>query len=159
MNSIRQSCWILRASALAFVLTACGSRQLSGPPELHLGRDECAGCGMIVNEARCSSALLVEEAGERSYLTFDDIGCMLEYEKEHKPAIAGRFVHDYSTGSWIAADTASFLIATPGKVTTPMASGIIAFADAAAAQAKQREAGGSVTTATALADQVSHRQP
>jgi copper chaperone NosL len=159
MNTTRPSSWILRASALALLLTACGSRQLSGPPELHLGRDECSGCGMIVNEARCSSALLIEEGGERSYLTFDDIGCMLEYERDHHPVVVGRFVHDYTTSQWITADTASFLIAGPGKLTTPMASGIVAFADPAAAQAKQREAGGTLATSVSLPDQISKRQP
>jgi copper chaperone NosL len=124
-------------------LTACRQEALSGPPTLHLGRDECAGCGMIISEDRSSSALLLENAGERSYALFDDIGCMIDYEAAQKNgSVVDRFVHDWQSKAWVNASSAWFVRAPEGKVATPMGSGVVAFADRATAEAKAQEVGG-----------------
>jgi nitrous oxide reductase accessory protein NosL len=127
-------------------LNACQSEPLSGPPRLNLGRDECGGCGMIISEDRCSSALLIADEGERRYVVFDDIGCMLEYEPKSPGAqIIARFVHDYNSRQWVAGQSAFYIRGTAGKLATPMGSGIIAFADKAAAESRRDEVGGVVT--------------
>lgn len=149
--------WII--AALPGLLGACRGEPLSGPPALHLGRDECASCGMIVNEARCSCALLVREGDEREYRLFDDIGCMLGYEREHEGAVViSRFVHDYATGAWIDGQTGAFLVAPEGRIITPMGSGVVAFAERSAAEKKQRDTGGALTGLDGLAAAVSARR-
>jgi copper chaperone NosL len=134
------------ASAAPLFLPACGGAPLSGPPTLHLGRDECAGCGMIISEDRCSCAVLAQEHGERRHLAFDDIGCMLEFEREHRPdtRVLERYVHDRDSHQWIAADAAAFLVAPPGALATPMGSGIVAFGSREAAERRQAAVGGRV---------------
>jgi len=142
------------ALSAAALLAGCSRSELSGPPELRLGRDECGECGMIVSEDRCSSALLVENEGVREHVVFDDIGCMLDYERDR----AGRltrvdgFVHDHGTREWVRAAEARFLMADREKLPTPMGSGIVAFAGAEAAAAKQREVGGEVMDYARLAE-------
>lgn len=129
---------------LAAALGACGDAMLSGPPELHVGRDECAGCGMILNDAKCAGALLVAENGTRAHLLFDDIGCMVEFERDHSPVVVSRFVHDYARGAWTDAADAVFVVSDAGHIATPMGSGTVAYADAAAAAAKAGESQGKV---------------
>jgi copper chaperone NosL len=149
--------WIV--AALAGALGACQGEPLSGPPTLHLGRDECASCGMIINEAKCSCALLVQEGGEREYRVFDDIGCMLEYGRQHEGTlVVSRFVHDYATGAWIDARAGSFLVAPEGRLVTPMGSGIVAFAQRSQAEQKQRDTAGALTGLDDLPAAVSARK-
>jgi nitrous oxide reductase accessory protein NosL len=131
-------------------LTACRQELLCGPPTLHLGRDECAGCGMIINEDRCASALLVEDRGERRYLVFDDIGCMLDFEKEGAAdlAIVGTFVRDHASRQWMDGRSATYLFNE--KIATPMGSGLVAFSERATAEAKRSDSGGEVLELTAV---------
>lgn len=123
---------------------SCGRRALSGPPELHLGRDECAECGMMINEDRCSAAALVDRDGRAEYVLFDDIGCLLDYERSNdrgdRPI--DRFVHDYHTRRWVSAGAAAYLVTSRDKIATPMGSGIVAFAERSAAEAAVAQFGG-----------------
>lgn len=145
---------VLFAAALAAAaLAACSRQPLSGPPELRLGRDECGECGMLISEDRCSSAVLIVRDGAREHVLFDDIGCMLVYEDsgEH-PVPVESFVHDYASGSWVAAPQASYLVADRGALSTPMASGIVAFASEEGAYALQKRVGGQVVSLSGLRD-------
>ncbi len=137
----------------AVVLAGCGREPLSGPPELRLGRDECAECGMIINEDRCSSALLIERDGRREHIAFDDIGCMLDYEFENRATlvIVQGFVHDHSTQAWVQTDAASSLFAERERIPTPMGSGIVAFAGRQGAEAAQADIGGRIMDYAELA--------
>lgn len=126
---------LLAISLTALMAPGCGEDKVSGPPTLHLGRDECAHCGMIVNEERFSCGIRTSD----SALVFDDIGCMLDYRAEHGELNnVEEFVHDFSTQKWTSAGRAAFVLASSGTVATPMGSGIVAFntTDAAAAQAQ-----------------------
>lgn len=120
----------------SLAVAGCDQTELSGPPELRLGRDECAACGMLIDDAKSSSALLVDRAGHREHLIFDDIGCMVDYQREERAdvKILGEFVHDYATVQWHDGASASFVIADPEKLHTPMASGIVACSDEVTAQ-------------------------
>ncbi len=143
----------LTSLALLTSLTSCGPTPAPGPPTLHLARDTCAECGMIINEARFAAALTLDPNAtpnatpntsanstaniSSDHLVFDDIGDMLAYERAHPDLpILARYVHDYDskpTADWLDAQSATFLISDTIK--TPMASGIIAFADPTRAQA------------------------
>lgn len=141
----------LCAATLA-ILVSCSSSTLSGPPTLRVGRDECAACGMIINEARSACSILIESGGRREHLLFDDIGCMLDHERDgHIDAtVCERHVRDYSSQAWIAAHTASYLMADSKLLLTPMGSGIASFADRADAASLQSSKPGRVLTWTEL---------
>ncbi len=126
----------------------CQRDPLTGPPEIRLGSDECAECGMIINESRCSSALLIESEGERRHLLFDDMGCMLDYEHEHQHehATIDRFVRDYAADGWARADAALYVSADPDTLPTPMGSGLAAVADTASAERVRSEVNGKIMT-------------
>ncbi len=132
-------------AALA-LLPGCSRGELSGPPELRVGRDECGECGMIISEDRCSSAILVERGGRREHVLFDDIGCMLDYERGRAGEFAAvdAFVHDHPTRAWVRAADAHFLFADRDLLPTPMGSGIVAYAERAAAEARRGEVGGEI---------------
>lgn len=135
-------------------LVACRSEPLSGPPtEMKLGRHECAECGMIVSEDRCSSALLVEEDGRREYLYYDDLGCMLDDERTGMGdrTVIERHVHDYDTKAWVDATKANFLFTDTKALHTPMGSGMVAFALQTSAEAARGRHGGQVVTYAELA--------
>jgi len=128
---------------LACMLAACDGSPIEGPPQLRLGRDICAECGMSVVEDRCSAAMLVERPDGRAHLLFDDIGCLLDYERLHEQErIVDRFVHDHGDGAWIPASSATYLMAE--SIRTPMDSWLVAFTTADRARSEQERAGGSV---------------
>lgn len=135
-------------------LAACDDSSLTGPPEIRLGRDSCAACGMLINEDRCSTALLVERDGRREHLLFDDAGCMLDAEREGlEPArIVERYVRDFDSRAWLPASGATFVMAEPSLLPTPMGSGIVAFTDAHAAGRLGESKGGKTFDWAALVD-------
>lgn len=128
------------------MLASCSNPIVQGPPEIRPGRSECSACGMLISEERCSAAVLIEDEGERLYRLYDDIGCMLddEHESGRGARVVERFVHDYNRGDWIAAERAFFLEGGSPPVQTPMGSGIVAFVDAEAAKACNRDRNGGV---------------
>lgn len=135
MNFRAKHC-MLAWAALLPALAGCPRADLSGPPTLSLGRDECAHCGMLLNEERCASAAIVRnEHGETEYLVYDDIGCMLDREEERGSAdVQSRYVRDYDRREWIDATQAIFLRAPGERIRTPMGSGIVAFTHRSQAQ-------------------------
>lgn len=143
---------MMRASVavlLAVVVTlapSCRRDELSGPPDLRLGRDECVECGMLINEDRCSTAFLIVRGGRREYVMFDDIGCMLDYEAKERAdaAIVEGYVRDHGTRAWIAHTRAAYLVTDPDRLPTPMGSGMVAFAAKADAERARAEFGGTV---------------
>lgn len=139
-----------RSAAALLVLSGCQLQPLSGPPTLHLGRDECAECGMLIIEDRSSCALLIEEDGHRAHLLFDDIGCLIDYRADHgQTAIVDAFIHDHNSRTWGPAASATYLICD--ALSTPMGSGIVAFHAAAAAAELHRTCGGSLSDYDGLA--------
>lgn len=133
-------------SAVCSGLSSCGGAALSGPPELKLGRSECAECNMIISEDRCSCGLLVESDGHREYLLYDDIGCMLDDERGglDRRTVIERYVHDHQSKAWVEVERAAFVMADPKALPTPMGSGIAAFASRPAAAEAAAQHGGRV---------------
>lgn len=134
------------------VASGCAEPPLDGPPELRLGRAECAECNMLISEDRCSSALLIEDRGRREHLLYDDVGCMLDDERDGlgQRIVLKRYVHDHGTRAWLDASAAVFVLTDPKKVMTPMGSGILAFASNEDAQHVVDEHGGEILTYAAL---------
>lgn len=140
--------WLLAAIAS---LHGCRGAALLGPPTLRMGRDECAECGMIISEDRFSSALLIERDGIREHILFDDIGCMLDYERSHADqAVKERFVHEHDTRAWRTASGSAFVCSD--SITTPMGSGLAAFADTAAAEDRAKLTRGRMLSLEQLAE-------
>lgn len=138
---VMTGCWVALILAHG---AGCSRPPLTGPPELRLGRDECAECGMLINEDRCSAATLIEIKGRREHRLFDDLGCLFDWERARHDDVRliSHFAHDHGTRAWIVADQATFLATDADRLTTPMASGMVAFAERAAAELAQREYGG-----------------
>lgn len=134
---------VIAAAAMAMAIAACDRAPLDGPPALRPGRDLCAECGMSVMEDRCSAAMLVERDDGRHHLLFDDIGCMLDHERNGGAgAIVSRFVHDYGRGGWIDATRAGYLMSE--SIRTPMDSWLVAFSEPEAAAAARAAHGGTI---------------
>lgn len=146
-------CALVLLALVSLLLAGCSGEPLSGPPQLRLGRDECRECGMIISENRCSSGLLLERAGRREYVLFDDIGCMLDVERGglDGATVIDRFVHDYATRAWTRAADATFLLADREKLQTPMSSGMVAFSTRSAAEQARSEFGGELLDYPGLA--------
>jgi len=71
---------------------------------------------------------------EMSVYKFDDIGCMLDFlrQGDRKDKAAARFVMDYESQTWIEAEQAHYVKST--EIRSPMASGLIALRERAAAE-------------------------
>ncbi len=149
MRSTSFASLLMGALALA---AGCDRQELAGPPTIRLARDQCAECGMIINDERFSCALLVERDSRREHVLFDDVGCMLDFE--HRDAtntrVIDRFAHEYTTKAWLSPHRASFLFCDASKVPTPMGSGILAFAGPGEATKQQGQLGGEVMDFTRL---------
>lgn len=135
--------------ALLLVIAGCEKPVLDGPPELKLGRDTCAHCGMIISDARYAAATIANSNGNRQVLLFDDIGDQIDYEAEHKDiSPVARYVHDHATREWIRFDAAHYVHAP--TLHTPMGSGLIAHRDADAASKAATQHNGRVVSAQQL---------
>lgn len=129
---------IIFASAVA--LAGCGGNNADEPPEMIEGRTECDECHMIIDDTRFAAAYRLPDGEEK---TFDDIGDMLNHgQRNDELADADIWVFDYDSRDAIKAPDASYVVSS--DVVTPMASGVVAFADAAGAEDLVAEMGGEV---------------
>lgn len=119
---------IALAIVMVLLLAACESKPRGA---VALERDDaCASCRMLISERRYA-AELIDRDGE--VYKFDDIACMLRFAHSRgiQPGEAKFYVTDYSSGSdWIDATQAHFMT-MKSSISSPMASGIIAFRDSA----------------------------
>ncbi|MFN8035770.1 MAG: nitrous oxide reductase accessory protein NosL [Acidimicrobiia bacterium] len=137
----RPSAGVFVAAALiagVVLLGACGGGSSSGPPDIHYGRDVCDECHMIISDARFAAAYRLPDGTARK---FDDIGDMVSYARRTKElARAERFwVHDYDKRKWIDAERAWYVAGE--KASTPMASGLRAYATRARAEREAEQRG------------------
>jgi copper chaperone NosL len=118
----------------SLVLVGC-TGGVPEPVEIVLNEENCSHCRMAVSQ-REFAAEVVTVSGSVDY--FDDIGCLRDWVKEHRPPeSAGFFVVDQTTGEWLDAKTAFFVLAR--KLPTPMSSGLAAFdAEASARSAAEK---------------------
>jgi copper chaperone NosL len=122
-------------AALCVGAMACGGT--ARPVEIAIGQDACAHCRMTLVSTR-TAAQIVSRSGEP--VVFDDIGCLRDYLAATPAAPDARaFVADHRTGAWVDAAAAVF---TRTAEPTPMASGLVAHADAASRDADPAARGG-----------------
>lgn len=126
------------------LLAGC-SQEAGGPAEIALGSDQCANCRMVI-VSQTTAAQIVAPGDEP--VAFDEVGCLRDY-LAHTPlqADAVAYVADHRTGAWIDARRALF---TQARTATPMASGIIAHADAASRDADPAARAGRPVTTVAI---------
>ncbi|MEO8680753.1 MAG: nitrous oxide reductase accessory protein NosL [Vicinamibacterales bacterium] len=118
--------WLL-AGCLVAVSCASGPAR---PRAIGLGQDACAHCRMVI--VSIDTAAQIVAAGEEPRF-FDEIGCLRDYlHANTPPADATVYVADHRTHEWVDARAAVF---TRTSVSTPMASGVVAHADAASRDA------------------------
>lgn len=117
----------------ACLLAGCDGGDLPGAPTIKYGTDQCAVCEMVINDQSCAAAVSVRIPKGREFRLFDDVAELFDYEQEDDALpVLERFVHDYPSKRWIKAEDATYVAGE--KIRTPMLSGMVAFADAAAAK-------------------------
>ncbi len=139
---MRRALAALAVAGAALAGSGCpdgGGGAADRPPRIRYGADACDECQMIISEARFAAAT-VTAAGEAH--RFDDLGDMLAYHRRTGEDVAAYWVHDLDTAEWLRAERATFVRAP--TFPTPMASGLVAFADPARARAFAQEHGGEV---------------
>jgi copper chaperone NosL len=128
---------------LFLALTACGKTTTDDPtpPTIHYGEDVCEFCGMITSESRFAAAYVSDDGHGH---IFDDIGDMVQAHLNMQEEVVAFFVHAYEDENWMRAETAYYTLSD--RLTTPMASGLAAFASVEQAAALADELDGQVLT-------------
>ena len=133
-----------RTGLAAFMLanlTACGSPT---PREVVLGVDACAHCHMTLADRRFAGQALTVSG--KAY-PFDDVACLaafLQSEGEQARVHSVWVTDAASMRGWIDATTAIYL--QRPDLSTPMASGLVAFASREAADSARQATPGSLLT-------------
>lgn len=132
---------VSRAASLAVPLLAALLILPSCQPAtvaLQHGKDECAGCKMLLADKHYGSAFVTDKG---KVFKFDDLNCLLKHIEENRQTPGKALVVNFSKdGELLPVENAVFL--KHPKLRTPMNSGLAAFATADAAQAVDRELGG-----------------
>ncbi len=118
----------LAALLSAAMLAACARPSAGGPPQVRLGEDACARCGMLISDARSGGGWIDEQG--RS-VVYDDDGELLEALARQPERRGSAFVRDSLDGRWLRVQDA--LLKKLDGLPTPMGSGYAAFADEAEA--------------------------
>ncbi len=114
-------------SAALLAVTAAACDRAPRPAPLDTRNEACASCRMAVSNARFAAQVVAP--GELPRF-FDDLGCLADWLHRHgSSAQSVAFVADHRTKAWVRADRAVYT-RVPG-LETPMASHLIAHADAA----------------------------
>ncbi len=116
------------AAGLALLPDEGGSGD--GLPVIRYGEESCRHCGMIIDDPRFAAAWTEPQGPERHY---DDIACAVSNAQEDPLPDGSRcWVNDYEREEWLDATVAFFV--QSANIRSPMASGIVALPDQAAAQ-------------------------
>lgn len=119
---------------ILLVIAGCRRQQSLKIPRISYGQDACAFCHMTIDDPRFAAALIYRnQTGQQRTAIFDDIGCMLAWQREHPTdtTVVG-FVHDFKTSRSITATKAWYLHSA--TIQTPMGWGIAAGASSVDAQ-------------------------
>lgn len=109
------------ALAVLLLTSACARPKPGEPPEIVIGRHECARCGMIVSDERYEGGY-VDDAGET--VAYDDVGELMAAVAE-KPELGSRaWVREFNGRGWLKFSDAK-LVRKEG-LATPMGTGWIA---------------------------------
>ncbi len=105
----------------------CARKTALVPPQIHYGLETCADCKMIINDAHYAAAIAwcATPDAPTQISVFDDIGCLLSWQKHHAPGqVAAMWVKNVSTAKWLDAPSAVFL--ANDQISTPMGWGVVA---------------------------------
>jgi copper chaperone NosL len=112
----------------AALLAGCGASEFR-PVDIY-PEDMCAHCRMAVTDQRFACEIIT---GDHEVFKFDDIACMEAFRIGHpETAVAAAFVKGFDSKTWISLDRARVM---QTGVSTPMGSGLVAFADSLTAAA------------------------
>ncbi|MDX8367419.1 nitrous oxide reductase accessory protein NosL [Cytobacillus sp. IB215665] len=117
---------LLSTIMITILLSSCSKEIAYKPREINPDIDICTICNMSVAHIDHATEVILDN-GE--ILTFDDIGCMIEYierSEENTTAINKSYVRDIKSNEWIELQDAHF--AYHQEFWTPMAYGVISFA-------------------------------
>ena len=131
---------------VAALALACSRPAIEGPPEIRYGLDACDRCRMTIDDPRFAAAVRTGAGEIRKY---DDIGDLLAHGESTGIEGAEVWLHDYADRSWIRAREA---VLVRSDLATPMGSGLVAFAERAAAERLVMERGGQLLEWSALAE-------
>lgn len=136
------------------VATSCAGGP-ARPAAIALGQDPCAHCRMVIVSQ--ATAAQIAAPGEEPRF-FDEIGCLRDYLGAVVVAPdAMVYVADHRTHVWVDARQAVF---TRTSVSTPMASGLLAHADARSRDADPAaRQGDPVSASTILGSSVGSARP
>ena len=112
---------LLALGSVALVV-ACGRDAAQAPVPITIGRDECAWCRMLIDDARLPAQFLPAGGGAHR---FGEVGCLLAWMAENPGTAGVPFVTATETGAWMPAPEAHYLI---GFLRTPMRFDITAHA-------------------------------
>ena len=128
------------AGGLAFVVAVVfWPMHRTGPEPIAYGKDACAHCRMPVGRPGFGG----EMRDARGTLTkYDDVGCLVQAMLAKRGEIPEAWVEDHPTGRLVPLLGATLVRGRPGA--TPMASGVVAFADRATAESFARDDGGEI---------------
>ena len=130
---------VVAAGAAGFTLLP-GDEPQTGIPEIKLGKQECARCGMVIADGRFASAWRDVNGKAR---VFDDPGCMLLDQIQLAPGEGTQYwVSDYRDETLTDATLAAYIVSD--AIRSPMAYGVAAFATRAAADGALGDLGGTV---------------
>ncbi len=134
----------LASVAVVCLLAGC-TQETPGPAAIVMSSDSCANCRMVI-VSQATAAQIVAPGEEP--VTFDEVGCLRDYlARTPLEADAVAYVADHRTGAWIDARRALF---TQTRTATPMASGLIAHADAVSRDADPAARAGVPVMAAAI---------
>lgn len=124
---------------LVGALAAACARGPVPPTPLDTKTDACSWCRMAVSDPRFAAQIAAPLVETRF---FDELGCLRNYLDggARLEPDAMIYVADHRTRAWISASSAVYT-KVPG-LATPMASGLVAHADAASRDADPEAAGG-----------------
>ncbi len=115
-----------QASLVAFIVVCCGfvSCGETGPEPIILNKDMCTYCRMAISDGRFGAELITKKG--RIY-KFDDMSCMLRYDKEHTDGqVRNFYINDYTRDNiLINAENAWYI--RHDELNTPMRGNMAAF--------------------------------
>lgn len=115
---------------LTLVVAACSVS--TSPQPVAVGKDECAGCGMTIEDAKFACEFITDKG---RCFKYDDASCLFHYLHNNHVSdstVAKIYVADYaSPDSLIDITKASLVLGT--EIRSPMNGGVAAFSNAKAA--------------------------
>lgn len=116
---------------LSAILVGCSVN--TKPREVELGKDNCAGCSMAIEDAKFACEFISDKG--RCY-KFDDLSCLFHYiHKQNIPdsSVLKIYVADYQNPSTML-DIQSASLVLGNTIHSPMNGGVAAFSDAKVAE-------------------------